>query len=162
MCNLQTPFTVSIDAFQHHIRQLPGSTFCCLCIRAAPTPSDTIRRSSCNHFTYLGNLVVTTQGPTASLLETWLAAFAAIPQTHWIPACLCRSRLAVLLFSFVHFSLFTLFKSICITNFAIMATVNIRRVIIILSVGIIYSSNPCVRKFPIPSIVIRWNASSQK
>lgn len=111
---LQTRFIVSIDACQHHIRQLPGSTFCCLCIRAAPTPSDTIRRSSCNHFTYLGNLVVITQGPTASLLETWLAAFAAVPQTHWIPACLFRSRLAVLSFSSVHFSIVTLFKSICI------------------------------------------------
>lgn len=116
MRNLQTRSTVSIDACQHHIRQLPGSTFCCLCIRAAPTPSDTIRRSSCNHFTYLGNLVVITQGPTASLLETWLAAFAAVPQTHWIPACLCRSRLAVLSFSFVHFSIFTLSKAFVSLN----------------------------------------------
>jgi len=50
-----------------YIHRIAGSSDCCICIRPAPTPSDTIRRLSCKNFANCENLVVNTQGPTASL-----------------------------------------------------------------------------------------------
>ena len=49
----------------HQHRPVP--TDCSICIRPPLPPSITSCRSSCNHFANCGNLVVITQGPTASL-----------------------------------------------------------------------------------------------
>lgn len=50
-----------------HNSKVPRSTYCDICIRPVSTPSDIIRRSSCNPFVIYENLAVTTQGPTGNL-----------------------------------------------------------------------------------------------